>query len=251
MAEQDPLYLFTAHSFRDIASNNFHESLSPLFAYLESIYGPPCGYKYGEPISEYQYDAESRYKIPLVEGRIEARNFKYDIQGQNKLPRIELLHGDLGMTGEMKPLNFCSLTVRVPAEDTHEFWRNGRYTWDSPEVEPHCTFTVAKWGTTTNEAYWRATFSALERIGCIRENVTPKRPSNAPSTSNCQALQLGGVLNHKFKNSKDMFNRPMDLELEEFWKGVYDELSQRIDILRGADSKFQYLLEYYQVYIRV
>ena len=251
MAEQDPLYLFTAHSFQDIVSNNFHESLSPFFAYLELLYGPPRGYKYGEPISEYQYNAGSRYKFPVVDGKILASNFQYEIEGQNKLPRIELLHGDLGMSGEMKPLNLCSLTVRVPAEDTHEFWRNPRYTWDSPEDEPHCTFTVAKYGTTTLEACWRATLSALEMIGCIRENVAPKGPSTPRSTSNCPALQLGGVLHHKFKNSKDMFNRPMSLGLEEFWTGIYEELSERIDVFREAHSRFQYLLEYYQVYIPV
>jgi len=252
LAEEDPLYLFTGHNFEQIVSDDLYRSLSPLFAYLEAAYGPPCRYDDGKRILDYQYDSRSLYKMPIIDGMIKANNFEYewdDRRGQDKAPRIEFLYRDLEMSGDMRAISICSMAVRVPEEESHGFWRGGRHTWDCPDDEPHCKFTVANYGSTPVEACWHATRSAIEMIECIRENVLPKHPSTPPPAPDCPALQLGAVLHCKFENSADKFDIENNLEQQEFWEDVYKDFSTRIDVERQRNSKLQYLLEYYQVHI--
>jgi len=252
LSAEDPLYLFTIDSFEEIVSDDLCRSLSPLFTYLEAAYGPPFRYDDGIRIPEYQYDTVSLYNMPVIDGMINANNFEYewdDRRGQDKPPRIEFLYRDLEMSGDMRSISFCSLTVRVPEEESHGFWRRGRYTWNRPDDEPHCKFTVTNYGTTPVEACWRATRSAIEMIECIRENVLPKHPPPRPPTPDCPALQLGAVLYCKFENSADKFDIESNLEQQEFWEEVYKDFSTRIDVERQRNSKLRYLLEYYQVHI--
>jgi hypothetical protein len=256
LAQDDPVYLFTDHRFEDNVSRIISDSLSPLFSYLEALCGNP--WVSGKRGARYLFQNRSIFNRPLIDGMVDASNFKYEWtngrselrNSQSRLAALFDFCADLGIPkrpGNIGYISFCSLTVKVPDEESNEFWHQERYFWDPSDGEPHCTLTVETLGGTPTEACWRATMSAIERIQCIRENRNPKRPSTpAPAPSDCPALQLARDLHHIFKNPSDMFTGPRDdVKHEKFWNDVHRDLSTRIE--RLGNSKLRHLLEYYQV----
>jgi hypothetical protein len=249
LTKDDPLYLFTVDNFRKVVSNNFRESLSPLFTHLEAVYGPPLRFKDGKPVPDYRYNFATLYGIPVTDGMLAAKNFKYEWEEKRDKPQhIRLLREDLEMSGSGGSASFCSLTVTVPRQESNEFWRRNLYAWDPPPVERHCEFKVESYGATTTEACWRATRNAIEWIRCIRENTVPCRPSTPPSESDCPALKVAEFLHCEFEKHNDMFDSGDVSEHTKFWNGINKYLSDQIEKERKTQSKLQYLWEYYQVY---
>ena len=258
------MYLFTAENIEDITSRLFCETLSPVLLYLWAIYGPTCRFSDGLPIDDFVFLKRNVSGLVFqLSGKVKDHNFKYhnteksvndeDFWDGLNLPDSGNTEEKTGNTArnENKPkkakkIHWTDLTVTVPADASHPFWKSGSYSycWDhTNEQIDTCKFSVRKCGGTRTDANWRATRLAMEFIQCVRDRTVPVFPSKPnPTVHPCRVLELGRQLHNLFLAHPESFE---DFSADDdFWKMAEGQVKRMTE---GEDSEIGLLLNYYLV----
>jgi len=262
MVEQDPLYIFTLRSFRDIVSGFFSQTLSPLFQYLQAFYGPTFRFDNGMPIEEYNFARPTVFGLPLLlsMGRIRATNFRYEhrTEGVKRLDFWKLLGRRFPTVLSMEPkreewsknIYWVKVTVHVPRDRSHQFWQHDEIDWDyeAEPLTPSFKFHVEKAGGTAADASWRATRLAMEVIRYVRTGTDPVFPSMAPIQHCSVYNEIGCRLHNLFNNDREPFYRLEDSPAgRRLWISALSELDSMIERASKRHPKSILVLKYYKV----
>ena len=244
IVQEDPLYLFTDLPYMDIVSDLIWAALSPLFDYLELLYGPVRRFDTAAPVDEWTSQIRTIDGTTVNDlGKVVAPNFRYghcesvDLLTLEEEP-MHALHKVTNLAkSSMKKVH---LTVQVPAHPTDSYWTMKSYHW-KPRGDRY-QFSVTRFGWSTEDANWWATRFAMEIIRCARENGAPKRLVRYPA-QDCQALRLGRELHTLWETGSNSFK---DFSANtEFWSRAKSTLDGMI----VQSTEFKLLLKYYQVII--
>jgi len=229
--------------------------------YLRATYGPTFRFYDGLPIEDFLFSSRNvSGLVSTLSGQVTARNFKYHNRETNihKCDFWDILDlSDLGKEGKeegnpegkskkqswAKKIHWTDLTVTLPADSCHEFWKLGSrsYTWDPKRQPDTCKFTVTKCGGTRTDANWRATRLAMEFIQCVRDRTVPIFPSR-PSVQSCRVLEIGRQLHNLFLAHPNSF---ADLSADDgLWKRAEGDLKRMTE---EHDLEIGLLLNYYRV----
>ena len=176
-----------------------------------------------------------------TDARFKAKNFRYGDTISENISESFVWKSlkKIGVTKDPK-LKKATLSIQVPKNAAHSFWKSGSYSWEVDE-EPY-EFTVTRFGSSPEDAKWSASRFAIEILRCTRAGVLPTLP-NRPPQYNCAALDLGWQLHRFWENgSKSFKNLSVDLE---FWETANSKLDSMIKVF----PEFASLLKYYKVTI--
>lgn len=245
IAELDPLYLFTHLQYLDIVSNLIWVKISPLLDYLESLYGPVLQFDNGTPIDQWQSQKQRWGDITIeTDARFKAANFRYaDTISENV--RGSLVWESLKKLGVTKEPNLkkATLSIQVPKNSAHSFWKSGSYSWKVDD--DFYQFTVTRFGSSLGDANWAAARFAIEILRCTRAGVLPTLPTRRRPNHHCATLDLGRQLHRFWENgSKSFKNFSVD---PEFWETATSKLDSMITVF----PEFASLLKYYKVTIPI
>jgi len=245
LAEQDPLYLFTPNSFREMVSDSFSKSMLPLFRYLEAKYGPAFQFNNGSRIDDFSFPIHDIPDITFTDdGQFIAPNFWYQEQLEpvDQLPFWKSLKINISKY-EPGRVNRSLLTVTVPNEESHPYWSGRAYNWDPrAEQTDFYQFSVEKWGGSQADANWRVTMLAMEIIRCARGDGIITLPLPQPSLQYCPILECGRDLHNLFKDNPEPFTQR---DSKKLWRKAIAILKSMIDKSSPTDES---LLRYYKVF---
>ena len=228
----------------DIVSNLIWTAFSPLFDYLELLYGPVRRFDTATPVDEWTSQIRAIDGTTVNDlGKIVAPNFRYrTCESVDLVSLVEDPMQELSKVIKIPKVNLnkTKLIVQVPAHQTHKFWAMKSYHW-KPSGD-HYQFSVTKFGFSAADANWWATRSAMEIIRCARENGVPKWLARAPQ-QDCQALHLGRELHGLWETGSASFK---DFSVDpEFWA----QAKSTLDAMTVKSTECKLLLKYYQVTI--
>ena len=187
---------------------------APLFQYVSSEYGSPR-----------QLNHLDCSEFLSSQATVSAKNWVYDAPKEYDMKASSVYEylASIKQVPGVKSGFTCLLKVRIPARETHPFWRLDMtmeaeyklFIWDM--AEEALEFEVCLWGLDDDHAKFNGTCRAKDIIRNIRSRLNPIQPYTKPLQNEvlnaleqeqeweCEVFYIGKLFNDDWRNAADAF----------------------------------------------